>query len=288
MTPDFRISKGNVLSVSDQLEDDNGPVNLTGCTVVFNFQLVPAEEGVSFSGTATITDAVNGKVSCSFTSDQTVTPGLYQAQWQVTDASGNVRSFPTGSLQNDDQNGRYILFEIVDTVPLDPESGVTLVSDSYEGVRAILGDHDPQFRKYEDQAIASVVRTVLRCGNLPGYTLTPNRLGITPTILQPRDFGILLHRAAKMLLLPDAAEYSYRTRALSERFGEQKFFVQELENALYDLENCGGVFHTFQTFYGWVNALTGMNIWSMMTDMTTRAPVANVIIGRAGIQVNTT
>jgi len=287
MTPDFRISKGNLPTVQDTLQDDGGPVNLAGCTVKFNFQLLPAEEGISFSNPATITTPATGQVSYAFAAGETAAPGLYQAQWEVTDGVGVKRTFPTGSLNNDDDNGRYIQFEIVDVVPLNPEAGIMELEDTYEGIRAMLGDHNPQFRKYEDGVLASVVRTCLRSGKLPGYCLSPNRMGIVPPITVPRDFGLLIHHAAKMILLPDAGDYSYKTRALSERFGEQRLFVQNLENALYDLQN-GEVFSTFQSFYGWVNALTGMNIWSLMTDMTTRAPVANVIIGRAGIQVNTT
>lgn len=288
-TVDFRISKGDLTQVSDTLSNDSAPMDLTGCTVTFNFQLVtPDGSGVSYSKPATVTDAVNGKVAYTFAIGETTLPGLFQAQWAVTNAGGATTTFPTGSLDNDDANGRYILYEIVDTVPVSPEAGIMLISETYEGIRAILGDHNPQFRKYEDKSIAAVVRTCLRCGRVPRYTVTPNGMGISPAITVPWDFGILIHHAAKMFVLPDAADYSYKTRALSERFGEQKVFIQELTNAIYDIENGPGVFHTFQSFYGWVNALTGINIWSVMTDMATRAPVATVVIGRAGINVNTT
>lgn len=300
-TPDFRISKSNLVQVSDTLSTTNAsgatvPMDLTGSTVQFVFQLKGPGAALNFSGSATITDPVNGKVSYTFTAGQTDEPGLYEGQWVVTSNANVVTNFPTGSLDDDDDKGRFILFEIVDVIPRNPEAGITLVSDTYDCVRAILGDHDDQFRKYEDQSIARVVRAILLCGQLPihgstvgYYGLTPNRLGITPAVTIPVDFGSLIYQAAKRLFMPDSAEYSYRTRAMSEKFGEQKSFIQDLENAIYDLRNgSAGVFLTFQSFYGWVNALSGVNVWSAMTDMTTRAPVANVIIGRGGIQVNTT
>jgi hypothetical protein len=47
------------------------------------------------------------------------------------------------------------------------------------------------------------------------------------------------------------------------------------------------MFSSFQSFYSWVNALTGLDIWSVMTFMRTAAPVAAVNIGRAGVTVAT-
>ena len=69
-----------------------------------------------------------------------------------------------------------------------------------------------------------------------------------------------------MFVLPNAADYSYKTRAVAERFGEQRHFVFELENQLNHFEG-NDTMHTFQSFYGWVNALAGLNIFSVMSDM---------------------
>lgn len=287
MTPDFRISQGDTTLIQATLTDGDGAaVNLTGATVTFRFQCAAA--GVAVEVAALILDAGAGQVAYQMTPTASATPGVYQAQWSATFNDGSVRTFPTSSISNDETNGRYIVFEIVPTVPMNPEAGITLISDTFEGLRVILGDRSAQFRKYNDDTLSATVRTVLRMGGLQGYRVAPNQRGITPAIVKPRDFGILLYKAAKLIVLPDAGEYAYKTRAISERFGDQKIFVFELQNQLYDLENDGGVFRTWQSFYGWVNSLTGMNVWSLMTDMKQRAPVATVIIGRAGIQVNTT
>ncbi len=159
---------------------------------------------------------------------------------------------------------------------------VSLVTQTYDPVRAILGDFSTVSRRYEDSAIASVVRTVLRLGKVPGYTLTADQLGITPAITTPKPLALLIYNAAKTLLLPNVAEYSYRTRAISERFGSQKNFLFDLENALYDEEH-GEMFYTWQMFYGWVHSVTGINLWELLTEVKFNTPVATVTIGPGGI-----
>ncbi len=67
------------------------------------------------------------------------------------------------------------------------------------------------------------------------------------------------HKSSLRLLLPNAASYAYETRALKERFGEQKQFVTELQEAIYQTEH-GAMFDSWQTFYAWVNGLTGRHL----------------------------
>jgi hypothetical protein len=45
---------------------------------------------------------------------------------------------------------------------------------------------------------------------------------------------------------------------------------------------------SFQSYYAWVNALAGINVWGLMSEMKVEAPVATVTIGTGGIQINTT
>jgi hypothetical protein len=124
-------------------------------------------------------------------------------------------------------------------------------------------------------------------GKVPGQTVGADRQSVTPGITMPCDMARLMYHGAMMFLAPDVAKSSYRTRALSESFGEQTLFYRNLENAIYDLQN-GAMMSSFQSFYSWVNSLTGLDIWSVMSDMNTQAPVATVSIGRAGVTVTTT
>jgi hypothetical protein len=95
-----------------------------------------------------------------------------------------------------------------------------------------------------------------------------------------------MYKAALTFKAPETAQYSYRTRAIEEKFGREDFFIRELQNAIYELDN-GRMFDSFQSFYGWVNALRGLDIWGLMTDMNVNAPVMAVSIGPAGITVQT-
>lgn len=272
---DFNVKQGNLLPVvaATLLNPDGTPFNLTGCTVAFN-----AQGPVGFTGAAVIVTAAAGTVTYTFAAGQTEVPGDYQAEWMVTKADSSVVRFPLALPD-------YLTFTILAPLPITPPTNVTLVRDCYEPIRAILGDFNTTFRRYDDSAVASVVRTVLRTGKLEGFTLTANLQGITPAIIAPRVFGTLVYHAAKMLLVPNVAEYQYRTRALGEKFGNQREFLRDLENSLFELEN-DTVFRTWNSFYSWLNSTTGINIWQNLAAMHVVAPVAEVTIGRNGITVS--
>ena len=288
MTPDFRLTQGNAPKITATLTDAAGvAADLTGCTVKFIFQSGP----VSFSQTAAITNSpgTDGQVNYQMVPTDTASPGLYQAQWEVSYRDGvTKRTFPTASLDNEDQDGRYIWFEIVPALPqtVSPNN-IVLVAQMYEPVRTCLGDFNPNFRRYSDGAVASVVRTCLQIGKVPGHALGSDRMSITPALTLPSEMALLMYHSAKMFMGPMAIETRIETRPLSQKKGAPHYFWFDLNNAIYDLEN-GPMFVSFQSFYSWVNALTGIDIWSLMSDMNTQAPVATVNIGRAGVTVSTT
>jgi len=285
MKPDFQLTAGNRPMITAALTDDLGnPVDLTGATVQFVFQSGP----LVFTQTAAITNppGVDGNVNYQMQAGDTSKPGRYQAQWVAT-VGGVPQTFPTGSLNNDDDNGRYIVFGIVPALPLTVgPANIVLIAQMFEPVRVCLGDFNQQFRKYENDAILSVVRTCLMTGQVPGQTVGPDLVSIVPGIINPSDLALLMYKSAKTFLTPRVAEWRLDTRAMSQRVGRQDHFFFELTNAIYDLEN-GAMFSSFQSFYAWVNSLTGIDIWSVLSDMKTNAPVATVNIGRAGITVNT-
>lgn len=274
------LTKGNIPLIKDSLiAADGSVVDLTGCTVQFAWQSISSGASVvQFTHTASVVTPLTGAVSYQFASGETDVVGDYQAQWIVTPASGPIVLYPFP--------GGTIPFKIVEPLPQASPSNIILLRQMFEPVRATLGDFNSQFRKYQDDAIASVLRACLMVGKVPGQTVTPDRQGITPGIVLPSDMALLMYHSAKMFLVPNLADYRYETRALSERFGRQDTFYFELTNAIYYLEN-GDMFSSFQSFYAWVNSLTGIDIWSVLSDMKTSAPVATVNIGRAGVTVST-
>lgn len=271
----FQISQGTTTTVQDTVSGAEILAMLSGATVEFVFQGEGALAALVFTCTGSVADAAAGKVAVVIEPESSGTPGFYLGQWKIT-KTGVERRYPVQPLR----------FEVVASVPVTPPSQISLVSEMYEPIWAVLGDvRRPHY--YEEDAVASVVRSVIRMGQLPGYQLTASRQGITPAIVNSRDFALLSYKAAKMLFMPDSAAYSYRTRAISEKFGEQRMMFFDLEEAIRDLED-GEMFRSFQSYYSWINSIAGMDVWSLMTKMNVNAPVATVTLGRAGIQVNMT
>jgi len=258
------IPANNLPLMSDTLSNEEGVVDLTGCTVQLVFQLAPA--GTSYTRAATVADAVNGGVSYQFVTGDTAVIGCYLAQWTVTDGGGGVRSYPSCPFP----------FEIVTSLPAPPEVSFTRLSDLFDDVRALTGD----FKKnlYEDSAIASVMKTVLRLGRVKvdgfghrchghakRWTVGADGLSISPAIL-PTDvlaYSLLVYHTAKILITPNIAAYSYRTRALSERFGESRDFLAEMDNIIYQLEDGEQTYGTISGLRASFFALNGIFAWSL-------------------------
>lgn len=165
----------------------------------------------------------------------------------------------------------------------------TSISEFRDPVRAVLGDFNTTVRRYQDSAIDAVVKTLVRCGKFTGLAIDATGLAITPNVQDGAQYGRIVYEAALAFVAPNAGAYSYRTRALAETFGEQKLFLQQLQNALYDLETGGGaaMFGTVQTFRGWVLSLTGLNAWEEMSEVKLQTPVSTITVGADGVQVST-
>lgn len=160
------------------------------------------------------------------------------------------------------------------------------LSDFREQVRAIMGDLRAP-HQYEDAALDGVMRTVVRCGRVPGLAISNDGQSVVPGIDSPRLMARLVYHSAFTLLLPKVRGESWGSRALKVRRSDQKDFLRQLENLLYYEENPEQL-ATFQSYFAWVNSLAGVNLFGLMTQMHTHAPVANVTVGAAGITTSTT
>ena len=224
---------------------------------------------------ATIVDAPSGQAAYVLTGADTMTPGRYRAQFQVSSSDGPILYFPAQG---------WLWFTVEEF--LAPTTYSTLV-DFYEPVRAIMGDFRRPF-KFEDAALASVLRTMVRTGKIgPTYVISPDALSVQPAVTRVKDFAGLTYWSARSLLGPQLRGESWATRGLKVRRNDQRDFLFELEHILYDIENpCQLV--SFQSYYSWVNSLAGINVWGLMTEMKVEGPVATAILGTGGIQINTT
>lgn len=79
--------------VEAQLGDRNGPVNLTGATVLFIMKL-PTASVPKVSAQCVIVDAPLGRVQYTWVGTDTDTPGAYRSEFQVSLPGGVVVTFP--------------------------------------------------------------------------------------------------------------------------------------------------------------------------------------------------
>ena len=269
----FKIVQGNLPLLTVTLLTAAGtPVDLTGCTVALAFQLAPA--GLNFGGAAAVnTPATAGVVAYQFTGDQTMVPGNYQGQWRVTKAPGPglapvVSVYPLAG---------YFYFEMVPALPV-AAPAFDKLADFFDDIRALTGDFHR--RIYQDNDIASVMRVQLRMGRVHGpvyegvptgvWGVTPDILGIRPAI-GPTDilaYSLLVYHTAHQLVLPNTEAYSYRTRALSERFGERKDFLFALQNTLYEMEHGAQAYASVSGLRNWLFAINGIWVWSWLQAET--------------------
>lgn len=235
---------------------DLDPVDLTGAAVALLFE----GAGTAYSPAATILVPAEGTVQYTFTAPQTALPGVYRAQWRITAAGGAVTT------------ARPFEFEIRAAVAVPDVTQFTRLSDLYDDIRALTGDFQKQV--YEDSAIASVMRTQLRLGRVKTegechrgrtrWTVGPDGMTLVPAILGTdiRAYSLLVYYSALTLVTPNLAAYSYRTRAMSERWGEQKDFLAELKNALYDIEDGEQSWANVTGLRSWLFAVNGIWVWS--------------------------
>jgi hypothetical protein len=278
----IKITAGSSVRILGQLGMD-----LSGLTVTFAFELVnPVSEDssgfvVALSGSqvqtraATVVDAPSGQAAYVLTSTDTMAPGQYRAQFQVSSPDGPISYFPAQG---------WIWFMVDEFVA--PTSYSSLW-DFHEPVRAIMGDFRKPFM-FEDCALSSVVRTMVRTGKIGSmYSISADNKSILPAVTRVSDFAALTYWAARTLLGPKARGESWGSRGLKVRRNDQRDFLFELENILFDIQH-GHQITSFQSYYAWVNSLAGINVWGLLTEMKIEGPVATAIIGTGGIQINTT
>lgn len=81
----------DITAVIHDEDDVATPVDLTGASVRFQMRF---QEGNRYkvNATATVTDAVNGRVSYSWGPNDLAQWGTYDAQWEVTYPGGRVQT----------------------------------------------------------------------------------------------------------------------------------------------------------------------------------------------------
>jgi hypothetical protein len=117
----------------------------------------------------------------------------------------------------------------------------TKIESFRESIRTLLGDNHPTIKNYHQDQLDAAVRLVVRLGKAPGVTLSTDGLSVEPTITpfdtqQGKNWARIVLNSAKRFIITDSAAGSFRTRALSESFGERREMVFDILNEVYSLE----------------------------------------------------
>jgi hypothetical protein len=264
----IRFTQGNLPKLTDTLTSDGVAVNLTSATLQLVYQL----GALSYTKTAALVSAAEGRVEYQFVSGDTDTPGVYQAQW-VVDRAGVKSNFPTDPFT----------FEIVPGLPL--ASGVTPISDFYETIRFLIGDRDTTVQMYSDAVLLQSVRSCIRLQKISGYAVTADLKQITPAVTDVNAWALVAYHTVKAFVDSHPDKYSYKTRAIGESFGSWRNFLDELKLNIYKLEN-GTMFSGWQNYYTWLSGVSGLPLEMVMANLTVRAPWISVGLSTDGISVS--
>jgi hypothetical protein len=105
---DFSIKKNDTLpALKLQFKNDNSvPINLSGCSIVFNYRLRQSNSFV-VSRSVPVEDPLNGIAQYVWVNGDTDNLGVYIGEFVITFPSGKELTFPEDT---------YIIFEVVDNV----------------------------------------------------------------------------------------------------------------------------------------------------------------------------
>lgn len=94
----FNVRQHDVgVVLTKTLEDEDGPVDLTGATVRFHMKPVPEADTdlpLVDHAAAVVSPATAGTATFTSTASDFDVVGVYDAEWEVTSAGGAVRTFP--------------------------------------------------------------------------------------------------------------------------------------------------------------------------------------------------
>jgi hypothetical protein len=210
---------------STLLNDDGTPIGLTGATVEFTY--LNLATGVNYVVPGDVIDSGAGLVGYTWGESDTAVAGRYVGQWRITYPDTNFLTAPT--IPED-----FTIFPKLTTV-----TG-TLIANLRPFVRTILGDTDPLVRQFHADQIDDAIRLVVNLDKAPGIEVSDDGSYLTPAVTpsnsQSTNWAKIVLHAARRFILPISMSSSFRTRAFSESFGENRTMVFELLQEIYELE----------------------------------------------------
>jgi hypothetical protein len=227
----FTITQGDLLpKLAATLKNTDGsPFNLTGCTVKFIYRPQGGSGAFVKKNASIVGSMTAGTVEYSWDLVDTSVPGSFVGQFEVTLPSASLLTFP---------NGSYIDFRVA--AQLDSAEALpTSVSDFVQPIRSILSDTDPDVPAFDTEQIEDAVRTVLKMGRIPGFTLGNDLDTVSPRLdwrTDPLSYSRVVMHAVRLFVV-GITRTSFNTRAFSESIGEPKELVDSVINDVYKLDN---------------------------------------------------
>src|SRR5438309_1983883 len=150
---------------------------------------------------------------------------------------------------------------------------MTNITLAYPTLRVLLQDVGPDVFQYPDATLLQGLRAALTLQRIPGFGLTPDQNNITPDMIgtgtDPNKFALLIYHTCRLFIMGQPEGYSYKTRAMAEKFGSLKLFLQSLENDIHKLEN-GTMFLGWQSYHAWINGMMGLPAGLVLTDVNVK------------------
>jgi hypothetical protein len=161
---------------------------------------------------------------------------------------------------------------------------VTAISEFYDPVRFILGDHDPACPDVEDAAIARGIKFIVRSGEVPSYAVAGD--SITPDVAAARDYRLITLLTARAFRASEPDSKAMRVRQHAWSKGGYKTFLTMLDLAIAETRNGGSTgskFCGWSNFLSWLEAQSGVhNIWMQLTRLKLETPLAQVTVSTGG------
>jgi len=165
-------------------------------------------------------------------------------------------------------------------------------------LRILLDDWDSSVpQRYPNQVLDDAVRSMVTLGKLnnsvysaaAGYSLTPDESGINPDWSDNSQgfnlFALGTYQTALLFLRPQRSRYSYKTRPISESFGDLYRHIETMEADIHRLENGEGLFSGYQSYYSWIGGIAGLPIGEVLAQFDVQSPLWKATFTRDGMRV---
>ena len=110
---------------------------------------------------------------------------------------------------------------------------------------------------------------------------------VLPSKMEPgKKYPVFLGMTTYALFLrPQRSRYGYRTRAISETFGDIHRYVEALEAEVHRLNNGEALFQGYQSYFSWLSGISGLPVGEILAQFDVESPLWKATFTRDGMRV---